>query len=198
MASQQVLSQVPLASLSFAILRVQPEMNSLAGWAVGAFCSRNLPWRDFRDAISALCTCGPRLSPTTDDAHAVTDKIASFLSLFHAAEGSVGAHGTDADVKALFQQPQGRAFRRSRDSYRDRAAGLDEVRSPERMERHLPNRQRRRHLRILHRQGSHDSLDHARPKLGPHRQPATFSGGRIMHLDTKGKKRAAASSSNRR
>jgi hypothetical protein len=36
------------------------------------------------------------------DAHAITEKTAAFLSLFHAAEGSVGAHGTDADVKAFF------------------------------------------------------------------------------------------------
>src|SRR5260370_20185070 len=36
------------------------------------------------------------------DAHAITEKTAAFLSLFHAAEGSVGAHGTDADVKTFF------------------------------------------------------------------------------------------------
>jgi hypothetical protein len=36
------------------------------------------------------------------DARAITEKTAAFLSLFHAAEGSVGAHGTDADVKMFF------------------------------------------------------------------------------------------------
>ena len=37
-----------------------------------------------------------------EDAHAITEKTAAFLSLFHAAEGSVGAQGTDADVKTFF------------------------------------------------------------------------------------------------
>jgi hypothetical protein len=36
------------------------------------------------------------------DAHALAEKTAAFLSLFHTAEGSVGAHGTDADVKTFF------------------------------------------------------------------------------------------------
>ena len=36
------------------------------------------------------------------DAQAITEKTAAFLSIFHAAEGSVGAQGTDADVKTFF------------------------------------------------------------------------------------------------
>jgi hypothetical protein len=36
------------------------------------------------------------------DAQAITEKTAAFLSIFHAAEGSVGTHGTDADVKTFF------------------------------------------------------------------------------------------------
>ncbi len=36
------------------------------------------------------------------DAQAVTEKTSAFLSLFHAAEGSVGVQGTDVDVKAFF------------------------------------------------------------------------------------------------
>jgi hypothetical protein len=46
-----------------------------------------------------------RLEAFTDsdaDAQAVTEKTAAFLSLFHAAEGSVGAQGTDVDVKTFF------------------------------------------------------------------------------------------------
>jgi hypothetical protein len=30
------------------------------------------------------------------------DKVGAYLALFHAAEGSVGTHGTDPDVKAFF------------------------------------------------------------------------------------------------
>ena len=96
--------QVPLASLCFAILRVQPaEMNSLGGlgsWsilfpkpAVAVISGRYL---------FALHLRAEAFTDSEADAQAITEKTAAFLSIFHAAEGSVGAHGTDADVKAFF------------------------------------------------------------------------------------------------
>jgi hypothetical protein len=36
------------------------------------------------------------------DAQAITEKTAAFLSIFHAAESSVGAQGTDTDVRTFF------------------------------------------------------------------------------------------------
>src|ERR1700676_5017989 len=96
--------KVPLASLSFAILRVRPaEMSSLSGmgsWsllfqkpAVAVISARYL---------RALHLRAEAFTESEADAHAITEKTAAFLSLFHAAEGSVGAHGTDADVKMFF------------------------------------------------------------------------------------------------
>ena len=96
--------QVPLASLCFAILRVQPaEMNSLGGmgsWsilfpkpAVAVISGRYL---------RALHLRAEAFTDSEADAQAITEKTAAFLSIFHAAEGSVGAHGTDVDVKAFF------------------------------------------------------------------------------------------------
>jgi hypothetical protein len=96
--------QVPLASLCFAILRVQPaEMNSLGGmgsWsllfpkpAVAVISGRY---------IRALHLRAEAFTASEADAQAITEKTAAFLSIFHAAEGSVGAHGTDVDVKAFF------------------------------------------------------------------------------------------------
>src|SRR5271170_1765512 len=95
--------QVPLASLSFAILRVRPEMSSLGGlgsWsllfpkpAVAVISARYL---------RALHLRAEAFTDSPEDARAITEKTAAFLSLFHAAEGSVGAQGTDADVKAFF------------------------------------------------------------------------------------------------
>jgi hypothetical protein len=41
-----------------------------------------------------------------DEARAITDKVNVFIALSHAAETSVGTHGTDADVKALFDSLQ--------------------------------------------------------------------------------------------
>jgi hypothetical protein len=96
--------QVPLASLSFAILRVQPaEMNSLGGlgsWsllfpkpAVAVISGRYLRALHLRAEV---------FTESDADAQAITEKTAAFLSIFHAAEGSVGTRGTDVDVKAFF------------------------------------------------------------------------------------------------
>jgi len=101
--------RVPLASLSFAILRIRPEMTSLGGlgsWsllfpkpAVAVISARYLP--SFQ--TNALHLRVEAFTDSPDSAHALTDKTSAFLSLFHAAEGSVGAQGTDTDVKAFFE-----------------------------------------------------------------------------------------------
>jgi hypothetical protein len=95
--------KVPLASLSFAILRVRPEMTSFAGlgtWsllfpkpAVAVISARYL---------RALHLRAEAFTDSDSDAQAITEKTAAFLSIFHAAEGSVGTQGTDADVKTFF------------------------------------------------------------------------------------------------
>jgi hypothetical protein len=95
--------KVPLASLCFAILRVRPEMSSFGGletWsllfpkpAVAVISARYL---------RALHLRAEAFTDSNADAQAVTEKTAAFLNLFHAAEGSVGAQGTDADVKIFF------------------------------------------------------------------------------------------------
>ena len=95
--------RVPLASLSFAILRIKPEMSSMGGlgnWsllfpkpAVAVISGRYL--RALHLRVEAF-------TDSAEDARAVTEKTAAFLNLFHAAEGSVGTHGTDADVKSFF------------------------------------------------------------------------------------------------
>ena len=95
--------KVPLASLSFAILRVRPETSSLGGlgsWsllfphpAVAVISARYL---------RALHLRAEAFTDSEADAHAITEQTAAFLSLFHTAEGSVGTQGTDADVKTFF------------------------------------------------------------------------------------------------
>jgi len=100
--------RVPLASLSFAILRVKPEMSTLGGlgsWsllfpkpAVAVISARYLPTFQTR----ALHLRAEAFTDSADDAKAVTEKTSAFLNIFHAAEGSVGTHGTDADVKLFF------------------------------------------------------------------------------------------------
>ncbi len=96
--------KVPLASLSFAILRIRPkEMSEFGGvgsWvmlfpkpAVAVISARYL---------RALHLRAEAFTDSEADAEAIAEKADVFLSLFHAAEGSVGVHGTDADVKAFF------------------------------------------------------------------------------------------------
>jgi hypothetical protein len=96
--------KVPLASLSFAILRVKPtEMSALGGlggWsllfpkpAVAVVSARYL---------RAIHLRAEAFTDSDADAQAITEKTAAFLNLFRATEGSVGAQGTDADVKAFF------------------------------------------------------------------------------------------------
>ena len=96
--------QVPLASLAFAILQVKPApMTSLSGvgsWsllfpkpAIAVISARYL---------RALHLKAEAFAGNETDAQAITDKVSTFLSLFHTAEGAVGAQGTDADVRVFF------------------------------------------------------------------------------------------------
>jgi hypothetical protein len=95
---------VPLASLSFAILRVKPaqmgSLGELGSWsllfpkpAVAVISGRYL---------RALHLRAEAFTDSESDAQAITERASTFLSLFHAAEGSVGGQGTDADVKTFF------------------------------------------------------------------------------------------------
>jgi len=95
--------RVPLASLSFAIVRMRPELASLGGlgsWSllvpeptVAVISARYL---------RALHLRAEAFTPSEEAAHSIAAKTSSFLSLFHAAEASVGTHGADPDVKAFF------------------------------------------------------------------------------------------------
>jgi len=95
--------KVPLASLAFAILRARPEMSSLGelgSWSLllpkGAVTVISARY------LRALHLRAEAFTSSEDAARAITEKTSAFLNLFHAAEGSVGTHGTDADVKAFF------------------------------------------------------------------------------------------------
>jgi hypothetical protein len=100
--------KVPLASLAFAILRIEPaHMDSVGGFgnwsllfpkpAVLLISARYL---------RALHLRAEAFTNTEADAQAIADKVAAFLAIFRAAESSVGTHGTDSDVKALFESLQ--------------------------------------------------------------------------------------------
>jgi hypothetical protein len=96
--------QVPLASLAFAILRIRPaEMNSrgsLASWSL-LFSKPAVVVVSAR-TLRALHLRAEAFADDEPDAEAIANKANAYLSLFHAAEGSVSTHGTDSDVKAFF------------------------------------------------------------------------------------------------
>jgi len=96
--------KVPLASLAFAILRVQPvpmgALGEMGSWsllfpkpAVAVISARYL---------RALHLRAEAFTDSESDARAIAEKVSTFLSLLHAAEGSIGTQGTDPDVKIFF------------------------------------------------------------------------------------------------
>src|SRR5208282_2907485 len=96
--------QVPLASLAFAILRIRPaEMNSrgsLANWSL-LFSKPAVVVISAR-TLRVLHLRAEAFAQDEPDAETIANKASAYLSLFHAAEGSVGTHGTDADMKTFF------------------------------------------------------------------------------------------------
>lgn len=96
--------KVPLASLSFAIFRVMPtEMSSMsgfAGWSL-LFPKPAVTVVSGR-FIRAFHLRAEAFTESEADARAITDKATAFLSVFHAAEVTVGGQGTDQDVKTFF------------------------------------------------------------------------------------------------
>ncbi|HET7440893.1 MAG TPA: hypothetical protein VFJ47_06295, partial [Terriglobales bacterium] len=99
---RQQYKHVPIASLAWAIARIQPDR--------GLFAQSSLSFLFPRPAILVISARHLRalhlkteaFTATPEDAHALAEKLTTFLSMFHAAETSVGAQGTDADVKSFF------------------------------------------------------------------------------------------------
>jgi hypothetical protein len=104
---RQYYKHVQLASLAWVVARIDPSSPEAGGWntiftkpaTLVISASALSPLHPMAQAVhlrAEAFTEGP------DDARAIADKVTSFLALTHAAESSVGNHGTDSDVKALF------------------------------------------------------------------------------------------------
>jgi hypothetical protein len=104
MLLRQYYKQVPLASLSWAILRVKPaQLSSLGGlgmWAM-LFPKPAITVISGR-YIRAVHLRAEAFADSETDAKALVDKADAFLNVFKSAEVSVGTQGTDEDVKAFF------------------------------------------------------------------------------------------------
>ncbi len=96
---------VPLASLAWAIVRVDPAQSALLGLPGGMLFSHpavlvtSARWLGAVHLRAEAFTAGP------EDARQLTDKLSAFLTLFRAADVST-AGASDADVKAFFNGVQ--------------------------------------------------------------------------------------------
>jgi hypothetical protein len=103
---RQYYKHVQLASLAWVVARIEPSAPA-AAWSMiftkpativvsGSYLS---PLHLRADAVHLRAEA---FTQSPDEARGITDKVNFFVALTHSAETSVGTHGTDADVKALF------------------------------------------------------------------------------------------------
>jgi hypothetical protein len=104
---RQFYKQVPLASLGWAIFRVEPS------YALTATPSGPTSFASFLFAKPAVVVASARylgaihlraeaFTASEDEAKQVADRTSTFLNLFHAGENTLNPSGFDADVKAVF------------------------------------------------------------------------------------------------
>jgi hypothetical protein len=101
---RQYYKKVPFASLSWAILRVDPAqagpLGGLSGWAL--LFPKPATLVISGRYLRALHLRAEAFPPSENAARAITDQVGAFLNLFHSAETSIGTQGSDVDVKAFF------------------------------------------------------------------------------------------------
>ena len=104
---RQYYKHVQLASLAWVVARVDPAAPGVAAWSTlfakpativvsGSYLS---PLPLIPDAVHLRAEA---FTQSPDEARDIADKVSVFVALTHTAETSVGTHGTDPDVKALF------------------------------------------------------------------------------------------------
>jgi hypothetical protein len=110
---RQYYKNVQLASLAWAVARVEPHAGGAGAWgalfpspatvvASGSYLSPihlNLK-------ADALRVRAEAFTESDETAKALVDKASVFLALSHSAEGAVGEQGTDSDVKTFFDSLQ--------------------------------------------------------------------------------------------
>jgi hypothetical protein len=108
---RQYYKHVQLASLAWVVARIDPSSSEAAGW--NAVFTKPATLVISGSALNPLHPMAQEIhlraeafTQSPDDARAIADKVNVFLAMTHAAETSVGGHGTDADVKALFDSLQ--------------------------------------------------------------------------------------------
>ncbi|MGO8793720.1 MAG: hypothetical protein ACLQLC_02760 [Candidatus Sulfotelmatobacter sp.] len=108
---RQYYKDVQFASLAWAIARIEPA--ALGDGTFSAIFTKPATLVVSASALNPLHPMTPAIhlraeafTQSPDDARAITDKVNVFLAITHSAESSVSSHGTDSDVKALFESVQ--------------------------------------------------------------------------------------------
>lgn len=100
---RQYYREVPLTSLTWLIARVEPTASpALFGNLSLLFRKSASVVVSARYDLRSLRLKAEAFTGSNDDAQSITEKIATYLNLFHAAENSVAVPGPDPDVKAFF------------------------------------------------------------------------------------------------
>ena len=99
-----VSKTLPVVKLAWFIGRIEPSASAtLGGWSMLFQKPAPLVVSAYYPLYSpSLHVRAEAFEANSDEAQSMTDKVATFLSLFHAAETSVATKGTDPDVKAFF------------------------------------------------------------------------------------------------
>jgi hypothetical protein len=101
---RQYYKHVPLASLMWAIVRVNPSDRRLplseGIWSL-LFANNAVVVASAR-YLTALHLRAEAFTNSADDAKRITEQVSTFLNIFHTAESSASTQGTDHDVKEFF------------------------------------------------------------------------------------------------
>jgi hypothetical protein len=108
---RQYYKHVQLASLAWLVARVDPSSPEAGGWNTlfarpATLVISASPLNPLHPMAQAVHLRGEAFTQSSDEARAIAYKANVFIALSHAAEISVGTHGTDADVRALFDSLQ--------------------------------------------------------------------------------------------
>jgi hypothetical protein len=104
---RQYYKEVPLASLGWAIFRIDPNSGtasgvSPAGGALSFLFSKPAVVVASARYLGSVHLRAEAVTSSAADAERLVGQLNTFLSLFHTAENTVSAQGTDADVKMFF------------------------------------------------------------------------------------------------
>jgi hypothetical protein len=108
---RQYYKHVQLASLVWAVARIDPNSPEAGGWNTlftipATLVVSGSALNPLHPMAQTVHLRAEAFAQTPDAARAIADKVNVFVALSHAAETSVGTHGTDTDVKTFFDSLQ--------------------------------------------------------------------------------------------